>query len=54
MYEENRILSKIEALVDKLPYKTAEIRIQMADKTYSLMKDKQRPIGFVSSQEPVK
>ena len=46
MYEENRILSKIEALVDKLPYKTAEIRIQMADKAYVLTKDRQRPIGF--------
>ena len=54
MYEENRILSKIEDLVDKLPYKTAEIRIQMADKTYTLTKDKPVQIGFAFSQEPVK
>lgn len=46
MYEEARVLSKIEALVDKPPYKTAEIRIEMADKTYTLTKDRKRPIGF--------
>lgn len=51
MYEENRVLTKIEALVDKLPYKTAEIRIEMADKTYTLTKDRQRPIGFLSDSK---
>ena len=51
MYEENRVLSKIEALVDKLPYRSAEIRIQMADKTYTLMKDRQRPIGFLTDSK---
>ena len=51
MYEENRVLSKIEALVDKLPYKTAEIRIEMENKTYTLTKDKRRPIGFCTDQK---
>ena len=51
MYEENRILSKIEQLVDKLLYKTAEIRIEMADKTYVLTKDRQRPIGFCADSK---
>lgn len=50
MYEENRILDKIEALVDKLPYQTAEIRIDMADKTYTLTKDRKRPIGFTADK----
>lgn len=54
MNEENRVLGKIEYWVDKLPYKTAEIRIEMADKTYTLTKDKKRPIGFATSQVPVK
>ncbi len=47
MYEENRVLSKIEALVDKLPYVTAEIRIKLANKTYELKKDRKRSIGFL-------
>ena len=51
MNEENRVLSKIEVLVDKLPYKTAEIRIEMADKTYTLTKDKKRPIGFSTCEK---
>lgn len=38
MYEENHILSKIEQWLDKLPYKEAEIRIEMADKTITLQK----------------
>lgn len=46
MYEENFVLRKIEQWVDKLPYRTAEIRIEMANKTYTLVKDKPRPIGF--------
>lgn len=47
MHEENRVLSKIEALVDKLPYVTAEIRIELVNKTYELKKDRKRPIGFL-------
>ena len=51
MYEENRVLAKIEALVDKLPYKTAEVRIEMQDKTYTLTKDRKRSAGFLSDSE---
>ena len=51
MYEENRVLDKIEQLVDKLPYKTANISIEMADKTYVLTKDRQRPIGFTTDSK---
>lgn len=46
MYEENVILSQIEELADKLPYRTVKIEIELADKTLTLTKDRQRPIGF--------
>lgn len=44
MYEENRILGKIEQLVDKLPYRTVRIEVE-------LTKDRQRPIGFRSDSK---
>ena len=53
MYEENHILSKIEQWLDKLPYKEAEIRIEMADKTITLQKNKQRPIGFRKEENEI-
>lgn len=46
MYEENLVLKKIEQWVDKLPYRSVEIRIEMDGKTYTLQKDKARTIGF--------
>ena len=46
MYEENEILSKIEELVDKLPYRSVRIEVELKDKTLTLQKDRQRPIGF--------
>lgn len=46
MYEENLILSQIEELVDKLPYRSVKIEVELADKTLTLQKDRQRPIGF--------
>ena len=48
MYEDNRILNKIEQLVDKLPYRTVRIEVELTDKTVELTKDRQRPIGFRS------
>lgn len=48
MYEENRILSKIEQLVDKLPYKSVRIEVELPDKTVVLTKDRHRPIGFLA------
>ena len=49
MYEETRILTKIEVLVDKLPYKTVDIRIELADKVVILHKEKSNPIGFITN-----
>ncbi len=46
MYEENVILTKIEELVDKLPYKSVKIEVELDNKTLNLTKDRQRPIGF--------
>lgn len=46
MYEENRILTQIEELVDKLPYRSVKIEVELVDKTLTLQKEKQRPIGF--------
>lgn len=51
MYEENRILDKIEQLVDKLPYRSVRIEVELPDKTVVLTKDRQRPIGFLSASK---
>lgn len=47
MYEENRILSQIEELVDKLPYRSVKIKVELNDKTLTLQKDRRREIGFL-------
>ena len=47
MCEENFILTKIEKLVDKLPYKSVKIEVELDNKTLVLTKDRQRPIGFL-------
>ena len=51
MYEENLILSKIEKLVDQLPYRSVKIEVELDDKTLTLTKDRQRPIGFITDEE---
>lgn len=50
MYEENLILSKIEELVDQLSYRSVKIEVEMDDKTLTLTKDRQRPIGFTTEE----
>lgn len=44
--EESYILDKIEQWVDKLPYRSVKIEVELPDKTVVLTKDRQRPIGF--------
>lgn len=51
MHEENRILGKIEQLVDKLPYRTVRIEVDLPGKMVVLTKDRQRPIGFQSDSK---
>ena len=56
MYEENQILSKIEKLVEKIPYRSVAIRIELPDKTLELQKEKRNPIGFHlpnNTQKPI-
>lgn len=48
MYEVNQILKKIEQWVDKLPYRSVKIEVELPDKTLTLTKDRQRPIGFAA------
>ena len=51
MYEEAYVLKKIEQWVDKLPYRSAEIRIELDGKTYTLTKDRCNPIGFSTGEK---
>lgn len=46
MYEENQIPSQIEELVDKLPYRSVKIEVELENKQLTLQKDRQRQIGF--------
>ena len=50
MYEENLILSQIEELVDKLPYRSVKIEVELADKTLTLNKERRRQIGFQTEE----
>ena len=51
MYEENEILNKIEELVDKLPYRSVKIEVELEDKTLTLQKDRRRTIGFYTEEK---
>lgn len=52
MYEENRILSKIEQRVDKLPYRSVKIEVELKDKTLTLHKECRQQIGFATEVKP--
>lgn len=51
MQNENQVLSKIEILADKLPYRSLDITIEMDNKTLTLNKKKGHPIGFTGRSE---
>lgn len=51
MYEENLVLSKIEELVDHLPYRSVKIEIELDNKTLTLTKDRQISIGFCADEK---
>lgn len=51
MFEQQKILTKIEQWVDKLPYRSVRIEIELPEQTLVLTKDRQRPIGFIADQE---
>lgn len=46
MRECQKVLNRIEALVERLPYKTIRLEIEMTDETFTLEKTKRNPIGF--------
>lgn len=49
MYEYQKILTKIERLVDQLPYRSVKIEVEMKDQTLVLQKEKQNQCGFVKT-----
>ncbi|MDE6260677.1 MAG: hypothetical protein K2M42_07450 [Oscillospiraceae bacterium] len=46
MFEQQRVLNKIEQWVERLPYRTLKIEIELPNQTLTLEKSKERPIGF--------
>ena len=47
MFEQQKILNKIEQWAEKLPYRSVKIEVELPDQTLVLMKEKpQRKIGF--------
>ncbi len=52
MFEHQKILNKIEQWVEKLPYASVKIEVEMRNgETLVLSKDRQRPIGFSTDQK---
>lgn len=47
MLEHQKILTKIEQLVDQLPYRSVRIEIEFKDQTLTLDKQKESAIGFL-------
>ena len=52
--EQQKILNKIEQLVEKLPYKSVHIELVLQDQTLTLSKDRCRPIGFFAEEKTPK
>lgn len=46
MFEQQKILKKIESWAERLPYKTLKIEVELQDQTFTLEKSRTRPIGF--------
>lgn len=46
MFEQQYILNKIEQWVDRLPYQSLKIEVELSNQTLILEKSRQRPIGF--------
>ena len=49
MYEHQKILNKIERLVDQLPYRSVRIEVELKDQTLVLSKEKENQIGFIKT-----
>ena len=46
MFEEQRVLNKIEQRAERLPYRTLKIEIELPNQTLTLEKSRERLIGF--------
>jgi hypothetical protein len=46
MFENQKVLKKIEAWCERLPYKSLKIEIELPTQTLTLAKSKSRPVGF--------
>lgn len=46
MFEQQKILNKIEQWAERLPYNSLKIEVELPNQTLVLVKSKQRPIGF--------
>ena len=51
MFEHQKILDKIEQLVEKLPYRSVRIEVELPEQTLVLTKDRQCLIGFQYGEE---
>ena len=49
MYEYQKILNKIERLVDQLPYRSVRLEVELKDQILVLSKEKKNPIGFIKT-----
>lgn len=50
VFEQRRILDKIEQWAERLPYSTLKIEIELPGETLRLEKNKVRPIGFTDRE----
>jgi len=48
MYEYQKILKRIEQLVDQLPYQSVKIEVTLKDQTLILEKDRPAKIGCIN------
>lgn len=46
MFEQQRVLNKIEQWAERLPYRTLKIEIELPNQTLTLEKSKEQPIGL--------
>lgn len=54
MFEHQKILDKIEKLVEQLPYRSVKIEVELRDQTLVLTKEREHPIGFSLTQNDIK
>lgn len=51
MFEHQKILDKIEKLVEQLPYRSVRIEVELPRQTLTLTKERQSPMGFLPNEK---